>query len=137
MLTAPNDNPAKRAALTPETCRGTKESGRKYARALEGRGGVLVFDGKGRSLCTQKDYANFEMLVDWKIHEKGDSGFYVRGTPQIRFGIRTTKRNARKLGSGGLFNNKKNPADRKLADKPIGEWNRFRILMVGERLHYS
>ena len=43
-----------------------------------------MFDGKGRSLCTQKDYANFEMLVDWKIHEKGDSGIYVRGTPQIQ-----------------------------------------------------
>ena len=24
------------------------------------------------------------MLVDWKIHEKGDSGIYVRGTPQIQ-----------------------------------------------------
>ncbi len=29
--------------------------------------GVLVFDGKGRSLATAKDYGDFEMYVDWKI----------------------------------------------------------------------
>ncbi len=32
--------------------------------------GVIVFDGKGKSLCTAKDYGDFEMLVDWKIKEK-------------------------------------------------------------------
>jgi hypothetical protein len=36
--------------------------------------GALVFDGKGQSLCTAKDYGDFEMLVDWKIEEGGDSG---------------------------------------------------------------
>ena len=46
--------------------------------------GVLVFDGKGRSLCTAKDYANFEMLVDWKITPHGDSGIYLRGSPQVQ-----------------------------------------------------
>jgi hypothetical protein len=40
------------------------------------------------------------------------------------------------VGSGGLFNNQKNPAKPlKVADKPIGEWNRFRILMAGEKCH--
>ena len=28
------------------------------------------FDGKGKSLCTAKDYRDFEMYVDWKIKEK-------------------------------------------------------------------
>jgi hypothetical protein len=40
-------------------------------------------------------------------------------------------------GSGGLWNNKKSPAGKHplmLADKPFGEWNRMRILMVGERV---
>ena len=36
--------------------------------------GVIVFDGKGENLCTAKDYGDFEMYVDWKIKEKGDSG---------------------------------------------------------------
>ena len=31
-----------------------------------------------------KDYANFEMLVDWKIEKTGDSGIYLRGSPQVQ-----------------------------------------------------
>ena len=134
----PNDNPAKRATLTPEQLAEEQKKANENMRAhWNAEDGVLVFDGKGRSLCTQKDFANFEFLVDWKIHEKGDSGIYLRGTPQVQiWDPGDEKGNARKLGSGGLFNNKKNPADPlKLADKSIGEWNRFRIVMVGERVH--
>ena len=38
--------------------------------------GVIVFDGKGKSLVAAKDYGDFEFYVDWKIKEKGDSGIY-------------------------------------------------------------
>lgn len=98
--------------------------------------GVLVFDGKGQSLCTAKDYANFEMYCDWKIKEKGDSGIYLRGTPQIQiwdpFTDPNTK-NGEEKGSGGVFNNKDNPKDPLvMADKPIGEWNTFWIKIVGD-----
>lgn len=138
LLAGPNDNPAKRAKLTPEQLAEEQKKADDSMRAhWKAEDGVLVFDGKGRSLCTQNDYANFELLVDWKIHERGDSGVYLRGTPQVQiWDPNDEKGNARKLGSGGLFNNKKNPADPlKRADKSIGEWNRFRIVMVGERVH--
>ena len=40
------------------------------------------------------------------------------------------------VGSGGLYNNQKNPANPlKRADHWIGDWNHFRILMVGEKVH--
>jgi hypothetical protein len=94
-------------------------------------GGVLVFDGKGRSVCTAKDYADFELYVDWKIKPKGDSGIYLRGTPQVQ--IWDTADNP--VGSGGLFNNKVHASKPlKAADKPVGEWNTFRIRMVGEKV---
>ncbi len=39
------------------------------------------------------------------------------------------------LGSGGLFNNKKGPSTPLVnADKPIGEWNHFRIRMIGDKV---
>lgn len=38
-------------------------------------------------------------------------------------------------GSGGLYNNKNNPSKPlKCADKPIKEWNTFRIKMVGDKV---
>lgn len=93
--------------------------------------GVIVFSGKGKSLCTAKDYGDFEFYVDWKIKEKGDSGIYLRGTPQVQIWDPAL----RKIGSGGLFNNKKNSSNPLvLADNPVGQWNTFYIKMVGEKV---
>jgi HEAT repeat protein len=93
--------------------------------------GVLVFDGKGESLCTAADYGDFEILADWKIEKGGDSGIYLRGSPQVQIWDAA----ANPAGSGGLYNNQKGksqPLER--ADRPVGEWNSFRILMIGERV---
>lgn len=95
-------------------------------------GAVLHYDGKGNSLQTVKDYGDFELLCDWKIGPKGDSGIYLRGNPQVQIWDPAD----RPEGSGGLFNNKKNPSKpNKCADKPIGEWNTFRIVMKGEKVN--
>jgi len=45
---------------------------------------VLTYDGMGMSLCTAKDYGDFELYIDWKIHSGADSGLYLRGTPQVQ-----------------------------------------------------
>jgi len=139
LLKHPNDNPFKRAALAPDTRKAAQEEADEDMRAHWKVGnGEIVFDGKGRSLCTLKNYANFEMLVDWKLPAHGDSGVYLRGSPQVQIWDPYTKPtlHGSEVGSGGLYNNQKNPHDPlKVADKPIGEWNRFRIIMVGERVH--
>ena len=101
--------------------------------------GILVFDGKGDSLQTAKDYGNFELYVDWKVHAAGDSGIYLRGNPQVQIWEKTAgsaiDANGKFIGSGGLFNNQKNPSKPiAVADKPAGEWNTFWIRMVGDRV---
>lgn len=95
--------------------------------------GVIHYDGKGQNLQTVKDYGDFEMLVDWKIPPKGDSGIYLRGNPQVQ--IWDPEKN-KGIGSGGLYNNRPpNPSNPlKLADKPVGEWNHFRIVMKGDKV---
>ena len=96
--------------------------------------GALVFDGKGDSLCTAKVFGDFELLVDWKILKDGDSGVYLRGSPQVQIWDPAVK-SAMGVGSGGLFNNQKNPSKPTItADKPVGEWNTFRIRMVGDKV---
>jgi hypothetical protein len=93
--------------------------------------GVLCYDGKGDSLQTAKDYGDFELRVDWKITPKGDSGIYVRGTPQIQI----WDADQHPEGSGGLFNNARHPSKPlKRADRPAGQWNTFRIIVRGDKV---
>ena len=104
--------------------------------------GELVNDGKGLYLTTGKDYGDIELLVDYKMLPKGDSGIYLRGVPQVQiWDFTETDAKAADLGkpkgSGGLWNNEKGSPGKDplvLADKPLGEWNHFRILMVGSRM---
>jgi len=105
-----------------------------------GQDGELINDGNGKYATTEKDYGDFEFLVDYKTVAKADSGIYLRGVPQVqiwdytekaKFGIGADK------GSGGLWNNSPGAPGKDplvLADKPFGEWNKFRILMVGSRV---
>ncbi len=77
------------------------------------------------------------MLVDWKIEKGGDSGIYLRGTPQVQIWDPDCKpaKESGTLGSGGLYNNQKNPSKPTVkADKPIGQWNTFLIKMVGDKV---
>jgi hypothetical protein len=129
LLKRPLDSPAKRADLTPpQLAEAQKEADEVMRSGWSVEEGALVFSGKGRSLCTAKDYGDFELYVDWKIGPHGDSGIYLRGSPQVQIWDN-------KIGSGGLYNNKIHPHDPiKVADKPIGEWNTFYIKMVGDKV---
>ena len=101
--------------------------------------GELVNDGKGLYLTTDKDYGDFELMVDYKMLPLGDSGIYLRGIPQVQIWDYTEEAKFKlgaDKGSGSLWNNKgeegKFPLKR--MDKPFGEWNRFHIKMIGERV---
>src|SRR5205823_6434353 len=82
--------------------------------------------GKDDNLQTAQDFANFEMYVDWKIDPSGDSGIYLRGNPQVQIWDLNGKNNPKHIGSGGLYNNQKNPSNPLVvADNPVGQWNTF------------
>lgn len=133
LLSSPYDNPIRRAKLSPEELAKEQAKADKLMREhWSVKDGVLEFDGKGFSLATLRDYEDFELLVDWKIvNPHGDSGIYLRGTPQVQI----WDPDQHKIGSGGLYNNQKNPSrPAMIADNPIGQWNTFRIRMVGERV---
>lgn len=122
-------SPRERAKMSADTLKAKQAEADERMRAhWKVENGALVFDGKGDSLCTIKDYGDFELYVDWKILKDGDSGIYLRGSPQVQIWDNP-------LGSGAFYNNQKNPSNPLVkADKAIGEWNTFRIRMVGERV---
>jgi hypothetical protein len=118
-----------RAKLTKEEFAAKqRDANEKYLPHWTITDGALRYDGKGQSLQTSRDYADFELLVDWKIGPKGDTGIYLRGAPQVQIWDNPE-------GSGGLYNNKINPRrPLKNADKPVGEWNTFRIVMKADKV---
>jgi hypothetical protein len=128
--------PAKDEAERTKLLEGWNEDMRKHWRVENGE---LVSDGEGVFLTTDKDFGDVELRVDYKIGPTGDSGIYLRATPQVQIWDYTLKeyhKMGADKGSGGLWNNSpgawgKDPLI--LADKPIGEWNRFRITQVGAR----
>jgi hypothetical protein len=102
--------------------------------------GELVNDGHGPYATSDEDFGDIEFLLEYKTVAKADSGIYLRGTPQVQIWdskqVYNAKAPTRKphLGSGGLFNNTEGSAGRhpsEVADKPFGEWNRFRIRQIG------
>lgn len=101
--------------------------------------GELVNDGSGAYLVTDEEFRDYELLIDYKTVPRADSGIYLKGTPQVQIWDYTDPakyKNDADLGSGGLWNNSpgapgKNPLV--LADRPLGEWNSFRIIQVGAR----
>jgi hypothetical protein len=104
-------------------------------------GGELVNDGNGAYLTTDNDFGDIELLLEYKTVPKADSGIYLRATPQVQIWDYTKEGGKWNLGadkgSGGLWNNSRGAPGKDplvLADKPFGQWNHFRILMVGERV---
>ncbi len=116
----------------------------QWTRELSGHwrveAGELVNDGQGAYLTTEREYRDFELQFDYKIAPGTDSGVYLRGVPQVQIWDPWTpdpQGDGRAKGSGGLWNNTAGSPGREpavLADRPVGEWNRMRILMVGSRV---
>lgn len=132
LLAAPNDNPIHRKQLSPEKLAQEQQKADELMHShWSVKDGVLYFDGKGHSLATIQTYQDFELFVDWKIRPNGDSGIYLRGTPQVQI----WDPNQWKIGSGGLYNNKVHLSKAlTIADNPAGQWNRFFIRIIKDKV---
>lgn len=103
-------------------------------------GNELVNDGFGDYATTEKDYGDFELRLEYKTVPMADSGIYLRGVPQVQIWDKDNpkdKKNGCDKGSGALWNNSANAPGKfppSVADKPFGEWNTFKIIMVGARV---
>ena len=46
--------------------------------------GEVVNDGKGPYLTSDREFGDFELLLEYKTVAKADSGIYLRGNPQVQ-----------------------------------------------------
>ena len=130
------ENPVTRAKMKPaDLAKKQIEADKKVEGNWSVKDGCIWFNGSGDNLCSIKEYGDFEMLVDWKISKAGDSGIYLRGSPQVQIWDTSRVESGAQVGSGGLYNNQKNQAKPlKVADNPVSDWNTFRIVMIGEKV---
>lgn len=134
------ENPIARAKMSvDELAKAQQKADELMRRDWIVENGDLLYIGHGwDNICTVKQYGDFELLVDWRLDPNGkepDAGVYLRGAPQVQiWDIRRTDVGAQ-VGSGGLYNNQKNPSTpTSVEDNKLGEWNTFRIIMKGEKV---
>jgi hypothetical protein len=140
----PNYNSAEEASLSKEALAEKQAlwtADKEAHWTVDAAKGEIVSDGKGVHLATAKDYGDFEIYVDWlMVNHNGDSGVYLRGYPQVQVWDPENpreERNGAAKGSGALWNdNPDNPGRWPLvkADNPVGQWNTFRIKMIGSKV---
>ncbi|MBY0479923.1 MAG: DUF1080 domain-containing protein [Chitinophagaceae bacterium] len=129
-------NPISRAKLSDSALKAAQQIANEKTKGdWIVKDGLLIFTGHGDNLATEKQYADMEMYVDWKITEKGDAGIYLRGSPQVQIWDTSRRDAGAQVGSGGLYNNQQNESKPLVvADNKVGEWNRFHIIMRGEKV---
>ncbi len=132
-------NPLSRQAMSPEElAKAQGQADKKMNAHWSVKNGSMYFNGHGDNICTDKQYGDFEMLIDWKLYKTGkeaDAGIYLRGTPQVQIWNISRTNVGAQVGSGGLYNNQSNPAKPlKVMDNELGEWNTFYIKMQGDKV---
>jgi len=129
-------DPVKKAELSEKKLQKLQEeANEKLVENWSVKDNCIVFNGNGSNRCSITEYGSLEMDVDWRITKKGDSGIYLRGTPQVQIWDISRVESGAQVGSGGLYNNKDHESIPLLvADNPIGDWNTFRIIMIDEKV---
>ena len=139
---AATEDPAKYLALPPEKLAAKKKTSlENIAKHWQVKDGIIHNYGHDLFPTTEKNYADFELQLEYKLAPKADSGIYLRGIPQVQLWDTTEAggswKHGAKKGSGGLWNNPKGaPGKDPLvhADNPVGEWNKMTVKLVGEKV---
>lgn len=107
--------------------------------------GVLSKDGEVGDLISRDQFADFELELEWRIGEAGNSGIFYRGTEeytriywsapeyQLLDDIKGADNKTRLTCAGACYALYPSPAGHL---KPVGEWNHTRIVARGPHVEH-
>lgn len=107
--------------------------------------GDLVLDGQGGDLMTTEQYGDFELSLEWKISEKGNSGIIYRISPDGQYPwstgpefqiLHNAGHNDGKLPITSAGSNFAVNEPIKDVTKPIDEWNAIRLIARGNHIEH-
>jgi hypothetical protein len=107
--------------------------------------GTLTRVGGGGDLVTKEQFDSFELKLEWKIAEGGNSGIFYRATEE--FGAIYESAPEMQVLDNAKHGDGKNPktsaganyaliACAKEVVKPAGEWNQVRLLIQGQHVEH-
>ena len=107
--------------------------------------GLLVKDASVGDIVSKGEFGDFELELEWKIGEAGNSGIFYRGTEeydhiywsapeyQLLDDIKAADNKTRLTCAGAAYALYPSPAGHL---KPVGEWNRTRIIAKGSHVEH-
>src|SRR2546427_2160281 len=107
--------------------------------------GSLVKDASVGDIVSKDEFGDFELELDWKIGEAGNSGIFYRGTEeydhvywsapeyQLLDDIKAADNKTRLTCAGAAYALYPSPEGHL---KPVGEWNRTRIVAKGTHVEH-
>jgi hypothetical protein len=108
-------------------------------------GGALVKDTPVADIVSKDEFGDFELELEWKIGEAGNSGVFYRGTEeyehiywsapeyQLLDDIKASDNKTRLTCAGAAYAVYPSPAGHL---KPVGDWNKTRILARGAHVEH-
>ena len=106
---------------------------------------VLSKHGSVGDLVSKDEFGDFDLELEWKIGEAGNSGIFYRGTEeydhiywsapeyQLLDDIKADDNKTRLTCAGALYAIYPSPAGHL---KPVGEWNKARIVATGNHVQH-
>jgi 3-keto-disaccharide hydrolase len=107
--------------------------------------GALVKDAPVDDLLTRDQFGDFELELEWRIGEGGNSGIFYRGTRgydhiywsapeyQLLDDVKGADNKTRLTCAGAVYALYPSPAGHL---KPVGQWNRARIVARGAHVEH-
>ena len=106
---------------------------------------TLAKNGSTGDLVSRDEFGDFDLELDWKIGEAGNSGIFYRGTEeydhiywsapeyQLLDDIKAEDNKTRLTCAGAAYAVYPSPPGHL---KPVGEWNRARIVATGNHIEH-
>ena len=107
--------------------------------------GIMAKDGNASDLVSKEEFGDFELELEWRIGEAGNSGIFYRGSEdeeaiywtapeyQLLDDIKARDNRTRNHCAGSVYDLYDAPEGHL---KPVGEWNSTRIVAKGAHVEH-
>jgi hypothetical protein len=88
--------------------------------------------GEGQDLSTSEEFKDYELELEYRIPKGGNSGVYLRGVIEVQIYDSHGKEKLTSADAGAVYGG--NYVALRNAQKPAGEWNKYRVLHIGHHI---